>query len=287
MAHRVFILFLLAIGALAAISVGVRGCGYYTTPVSERAFRSDYEEMKPSSPYSIGLGSIGAAMVTVGVAMYSLRKRMRALWNLGNLSSWLEFHIFLCLLGPTLVVYHTTFKAGGVAAISLWSMLAVAGSGIVGRFLYILIPRNIKGTELTASEIQEKLSVLSQRLEADGGVGHELVQTIDARFASIKPPDSISGFLSTLIRLRSAKRSIRYTIRTILRTKTISPGQAQVMERLAKERAALLQKTLILTQTGRLFYYWHAIHLPFTVIMFITLILHVVVVTMLGYTWSF
>jgi hypothetical protein len=155
-AHKFFILFLLAIGFLAFIAVGIHGFDYYTTPKSDRAFRPDYAEMKPSGYFSHGLGVIGATMITVGVALYSSRKRIRALWNLGRLSSWLEFHIFLCLVGPVLVIYHTTFKAGGIAAISLWTMLSVAASGIVGRFLYVIIPRNIKGSQLNSQQNNEE-----------------------------------------------------------------------------------------------------------------------------------
>jgi hypothetical protein len=44
---------------------------------------------------------------------------------------------------------------------------------------------------------------------------------------------------------------------------------------------------MLLLQIEKLFYYWHAIHLPFTAIMFVTLALHVGVAIWLGYTWIF
>jgi hypothetical protein len=40
-------------------------------------------------------------------------------------------------------------------AISFWSMVAVFLSGIIGRFIYIQIPRTIEGRELSLSEVQE------------------------------------------------------------------------------------------------------------------------------------
>ncbi|MBM2844859.1 MAG: hypothetical protein HW407_171 [Bacteroidetes bacterium] len=98
MAHRIFIAFLFFITIAAVVAVGLKGFGYYFTPVHERPFRSDYEMMKTSGNYSLGLGIIGATMIIVGVSTYSTRKRVRALWDLGKLSRWLEFHIFLCLL---------------------------------------------------------------------------------------------------------------------------------------------------------------------------------------------
>ncbi len=127
MAHKVFLIFLLLIGMTAVIAIGLHGYEYYFTPVQLRAFNADHAFLKPSGKLSHGLGIIGVTMIIIGIITYSSRKRLRVLWNLGKLSVWLEFHIFLCLVGPTLIVYHTTFKAGGIAAISLWTMLSHRG----------------------------------------------------------------------------------------------------------------------------------------------------------------
>jgi len=85
------------------------------------------------------------------------RKRFRSLHRIGILKHWLEFHIFLCTLGPILVLYHTSFKFGGLVAISFWSMVAVFLSGIIGRFIYIQIPRTIEGRELSEDEVREMI----------------------------------------------------------------------------------------------------------------------------------
>ena len=113
MAHKVFAIFLVFTTLTAVLAVGIHGLGYYLTSIQERPLRTDYVRMKPSGSYSHGLGILGASMLVIGVSTYSTRKRVRSLWNFGKLSQWLAFHIFLCLLGPTLVVFHTTFKAGG------------------------------------------------------------------------------------------------------------------------------------------------------------------------------
>jgi hypothetical protein len=284
MAHKIFIVFLMFIGVTATLSVGIKGCSYYLTPLQERPFRADYEEMKASGSYSIGLGAIGASMVTIGVATYSTRKRVRALWNLGPLSGWLEFHIFLCLLGPVLVVYHTTFKAGGVAAISLWSMLSVAASGVVGRFLYVMIPRSTSGAELTEAQISGELSRISEELSTTE-IGQRLLQLIDKKFSVIQPPATLSGVFATLFRLSAVKRDVIRSIRSMLSQSFLQPRGTEHFYAIARERSALIQKSITLTQVGKIFFYWHAVHLPFTIIMFITLVLHVTVVTLLGYTW--
>ena len=284
LAHLTLIFFLFLIGVIALIILNIKGLDYYLTPLSARPFRADYESMRPSGPYSHGLGIIGALMIIIGVAMYSTRKRIRTFWTLGRLSRWLEIHIFLCLLGPILVIYHTTFKVGGIAAISLWTMVSVAASGIVGRFLYILIPRNLNGTELTLEEIGAELKLLSGSMQADEK-GNALVNAIDAAFAPVSRPKSFAETVSTYLHLQKIKNKVKEDVRHQLRGSAVPPDKARELEHSANARVSLLQKTIVLSRVERLFFYWHAIHLPFSIIMFITLALHVVVAILLGYRW--
>ena len=274
------------IGAIALISLSFKGWNYYFTPLESRPFRADYQEMKPSGNYSHGLGIICSLMIVVGVATYMARKRVRKFWNLGKLPRWLEFHIFLCLVGPMLVIYHTTFKVGGIAAITFWTMVSVASSGIIGRFLYVQIPRNVRGNELSLEEINSELAQLASTLQAEQ-FGASLLQIIDRSFSGIQPPQGLTATIGTFFKIQRIKRQVKEYIKEITSKSKIPPHTVKQMSAAASARASLLQKSLVLGQVERLFFYWHAIHLPFTVIMFITLALHVTVVLLLGYAWIF
>ena len=284
--HIAFISFLVLVSLIALFVLSLRGWSYYFTPLELRPFLPEYSTMKPSGNYSHGLGIIGSLMVITGVTMYSTRKRIRAFWNIGKLSRWLEVHIFLCLLGPILIVYHTTFKAGGIAAISLWSMLSVVGSGLVGRFLYVQIPRNLNGSELTMEEISNEMERLGKLLQAYP-VGILLSSMIDKSFATIRKPETLPETFAAIVRLERLKGQTRTKMREILSWNKISPDVATRLRTAALARAALTQKSLVLIQIERLFFLWHAIHLPFTIIMFITLATHVAVGILLGYRWIF
>lgn len=286
MAHKVFILFLLMIGVLSALAVGIRGWEYYWSPLDERPFRSDYGEMKPSGTLSHGLGILGASMIIIGVSLYSTRKRLRRLWDLGRLSSWLEVHIFLCLLGPVLVVYHTTFKAGGIAAITLWTMLSVVASGIVGRFLYVLIPRTVKGNEMSTAQINEEFDRVSAVLQ-ESELGARILDTLDRQLANVQRPETLSETARVYIRLMRAKRKAARQLRGLLAQSHVSRDAARTIYGAAMARASLIQRSVLLLQAEKLFYYWHVIHLPFAGIMFLTLAVHVGVALWLGYRWIF
>ena len=283
-AHSLFVVFLAAVGLCAFVSLGVAGWSYYLTPFSQRPFTPEYSSFKPSGTYSHGLGIIGSLLIIVGVSTYSTRKRVRALSNSGRISTWLEVHIFLCLLGPILVLYHTTFKIGGVATISFWTMMSVALSGIVGRFLYVHIPRNLKGMALSEAEISSQLSMMGDDLKSSP-IGARLVGLIDESLERLKKPENLGQTLMAFLELEKIKRTTRKKIRQIVAQSGVDVQTAARIQYAALERASLRQKSALLKQAEAIFHYWHVIHLPFSIIMFLTLAMHVTVVLLLGYRW--
>ena len=71
---------------------------------------------------------------------------MKRLRDAGRMKTWLEVHVFCGIVGPVLVTFHTSFKFNGIVSVAYWSMVAVVLSGFVGRYLYVRIPRSIRGT---------------------------------------------------------------------------------------------------------------------------------------------
>ena len=197
-AHSLFIVFLVSLGLLVPLAIGLRGCDYYTTPVADRPFHSQYEQLKPSGVESHGYGIVGSLLIMTGVAMYSSRKRLSFLRGVGPIRTFLTVHIFLCLLGPSLILYHTTFKFGGLVAVSLWSMLAVVSSGVIGRYLYTQIPKSMQGQELTEGEMAQESEMLRQTLLASSGMSADDLDRLDS-LARSRSGRNRSGVLGVLI----------------------------------------------------------------------------------------
>lgn len=154
-AHRLYVGSMVVAGAGIFVWLLNLGLTYYNLPLEERFFHPDHEILKPSGFIGHGLGILGTFLMLFGVAMYMIRKRWKRIRRWGLLKHWLEFHIFLCTVGPMLVVFHTSFKFGGLVAISFWSMVAVFLSGIIGRYIYVQIPRGQDGTELSLDEVDK------------------------------------------------------------------------------------------------------------------------------------
>ncbi len=155
------LIYIVSIGVILYIATSA--WPYYTTPYAERPFNPLHSAFKPGGSIGHGLGIIGSLMMIFMLA-YSLRKRIRAFYRWGRLSTCLNIHIYFGIIGPLLVVLHSSFKLNGIISISFWSMLIVMFSGILGRYLYLKIPRDFSGEELSLQKVQKEAEQLAQQL---------------------------------------------------------------------------------------------------------------------------
>jgi hypothetical protein len=280
-----------AIGVLV-LWVGVAGAllvwgfAYYATPLQERAYSALHEQFKPSGTVGLGYGFIGTAMMLVGVAGYSLRRRVRLLQRLGRLKAWLSVHIFLCTMGPFLILLHTSFKFGGIVAIAFWSMSAVVASGVFGRYVYVRIPKSLNGQFLSLKAIEEQRVRMLQIIAERSGLAPAEVEQIHRAAARPAPRGFANALLRSLWFDLTERRHTR-RIERVLAGKGVPPQARATAARLFIEESALEQQMALLTPFQRLFRYWHLFHMPLAIVMLLVVLIHVTVAILLGYTWVF
>ena len=196
--HRIYIGTLTSIVILTTLILLYKGIPYYNTPLEERFYHPDHNLFKPSGVFGHGLGIIGTLLILIGVFGYIAKKKYKVLHRFGRLKYWLEFHIFLCSLGPVMILFHTAFKFGGIVSISFWSMVLVVVSGVVGRFIYIQIPRTIEGRELSLNEVKSMKGNLDDILRNSYQLDVAREQSILAA-ATIPPQKSGGSFFPKMI----------------------------------------------------------------------------------------
>ncbi len=108
---------------------------------------------RASGLFGHSLGIVGFAMMLLTESAYSLRKR-EMVRPRGPLRSWLRAHIFTGIVGPYLVLLHTSWAFNGLAGVLTLMMALVVGSGFIGRYFYTLVPRTADGVVLEARELQ-------------------------------------------------------------------------------------------------------------------------------------
>jgi hypothetical protein len=92
------------------------------------------------------IGVIGFLLMLATETLYSVRKRLAdARW--GSMASWLRLHIVMGLVGPYMVLLHTSWKFNGLAGLLTLVTFVVVTSGVVGRYLYTRMPRDETRTD--------------------------------------------------------------------------------------------------------------------------------------------
>lgn len=284
--HRIYIGLLISIALLTTSYLAYQGYSYYLLGIEDRFFNPDHQALKSSGIWGHGFGIIGSLMMIVGVSIYMLRKRIRMFTRLGILKHWLEFHIFLCSLGPILVLYHTAFKFGGLVAISFWSMVAVVLSGVIGRYIYLQIPHTIEGREMNLNEINQTKDDLNRRLitvyHLDENTLEEILQTVKKR-----PDRSGNSMLKRSIDKFHFERKTIKEVKAILKVHKVSGKSFREVIGTIKDEINLNRKIDRLISMQNLFKYWHVAHLPFALLMLIIMLIHVVVTITFGAHWVF
>ncbi|MEI6141825.1 MAG: hypothetical protein WCP85_21310 [Mariniphaga sp.] len=279
--HNTIIALLILVVILTTSTLYYIGNSYYSTSLEERHFHPENDSLIASGPIGHGLGVIGSLMMAVGLFTYMARKRIRFFSRVGVLKYWLEMHIFLCTLGPVLVLFHTTFKFGGIVAISFWCMVAVVLSGVIGRFIYIQIPRSIEGREFSLQELEEQKRETNKQLRKTITLDESIYELLDNYSGN-----ESKGIGNSFFRSSNERGALRQ-LKTELKLQQVPKDKTRDILQTYKDQLSLKKRIDRLTLMQDLFKYWHVAHLPFALGMLVIMIVHVTVAITFGAKWIF
>ena len=275
------ILFLLSLATAVLIGwVVYTGWDFYATAYGDRPHHEDFRALRPAGFIGHGLGILGTLMILL-LLLYTARKRFKFMNRWGDVQIWLKYHIFLGVAGPILITLHTSFKFNGLVSVSYWSMVAVALSGVVGRYLYQQIPRNMLGEALGAESIESRNEEILVELSTNHGLSDKALDGLE-KLATGKLENRaapVALFMLPLVNIFMARK-----LQSFLLGYDIKPDPAALG--LCREWVLQTRRLLLFHQIRDLFHYWHVFHKPFAIIMILVMVVHVAVALALGYTWQ-
>ena len=245
----------------------------------------------PKRGLGYALGIIGGSLMLL-LFLYSARKRIPWLSFLGSTTAWFRYHMVLGVLGPLCILYHANFGLGAANSnVALFCMLTVAGSGLVGRYIYSRIHHGLYGSKLTLEELNRS----AEALRSSGGTFTLLPQLADRleraeqRVRAAGPQTPLLGIarlaVISFVSVRSHWQLHGYISATLRAAARKSAAVAAQRTRLRRTAFAYVDRRLATTRRvagfeayERLFSLWHALHLPLIFIMLVAGIVHVVAV---------
>ena len=91
------------------------GWKYYLLPRSLRYKAPEHAFLKPGGTWGHGVGVLATLFMLLNF-IYPLRKRLSFFKGKGSIAPWLRFHIFVGIMSPLVILFHTAFQWGNQLA---------------------------------------------------------------------------------------------------------------------------------------------------------------------------
>ena len=233
------------------------------------------------------LGILGGSMMVV-LMLYPLSKRVKSFTRWIPLRYWFGIHMLLGIFGPLLILFHSNFSLGSTnSTVALVSMLLVAGSGLVGRYIYTHTHNGLFGSHITLKELKEETEnnhlELLEMYSMDEKLNHRLTK-MEAKV--LQPHTNLMVSIVHVISLAINARRLKSKVIRLLRdscemddNNKALPGSTVVINSVNRYTLAL-RHSAGLRVYERLFSLWHILHLPFFFMMILTAITHIFAVHM-------
>jgi hypothetical protein len=217
------------------------------------ASRQNYFEAGDDVGYWLGV--VGASMMVI-LFLYPMRKHFKFAKNWGRLKWWFVIHMILGVGGPLLILLHSTFRVGSLnAAIALYSMIIVALSGVIGRFIFARVNRGLRSEQMSFQELQEHAGLDKQMFWLP---------------------------LKMWLVYYHCRSELREPMQHLAQHRQWSTQDAVYRKRLTHQLVRRYLTAVVrvaqYTAYARLFSFWHVAHIPFVYLLVISAVVHVLAV---------
>jgi hypothetical protein len=232
------------------------------------------------------MGLYGGIMLLTTL-LYALRKRMGFMKKLGDLSSWYYAHLSMGVLGPVLIIFHSSFTMKSLnSSVALISMLSIIISGIFGRYIYTRIGYQVHGRLLAIAKTEERLAASMQTYQGEAADAINKSLTVLTMLV-VNMPESLFHLPARFFALRGKAAKcyvdgIRH-ISVMLKRRAAEQNWDKLAyhAEFAKEKRILREHINALIKIGQLHFYerllvgWRIFHVPLIFILVISGSVHV------------
>jgi hypothetical protein len=248
----------------------------------------DDNGLTPVSGVGYWLGIAGSSLMLL-LLLYPLRKRVRSLRGIGPVTFWFRAHMILGVLGPVLVLWHANFRLGSInCSVALVTMLVVAISGIIGRYLHSKIHLRMHGRKAEAQEVEADADELRGFIGTDPQVADRIIAQLNdfAQLGTAAPKGvlgglvllSVIGWRGSAVRMRliaHARQVIAVEGRRRGRSRRVQSQQLAGAADFVTQHIGAAKRAATFAFYERLFRLWHVFHVPLFVLLVIVAMIHV------------
>lgn len=263
---RALLKFVCALAA-ACLVVGIARSGVYTA----------------QSSLGYWMGVLGGSFMLV-LLLYPLSKRARAMRELMPVRYWFALHMVMGIFGPVLVIMHSTLRLNSFnAAIAFWSMVIVASSGLLGRFVYGRLHAGLYGRQRSFAEVAKAAEITLSNATAQLAQAPEVMTEL-RQFAAHANAVARAGLrrpIAFFLLNRHARRCAeRCALLLAVTSRSVVGAHAAAIDRAVDDYLQTARDAAQFRAFERVFALWHVLHLPLVWLLVVSAVFHVIAVHM-------
>jgi len=252
---------------------------YYGLPRVERPLHDAHNGLRSSGRVGLPIGIFALALFILNLG-YLVRKRLIRWAFLGPLRTWMDIHVLTGLIGTGLVAFHSAMApSSALGTLALFAMLITVLTGMVGRTIYIRVPRSLEGRELEFSQVQADLEAFRKQLERAGVQADWLHREMPR--ARIHRTGLIGCFLAMAVGDRQRRRDYRQLKTQIMGSSRLRSSARNVLP-MAKAYCTHWQWLIRYHELRSLISSWRFFHRWLAVLMLCVVVCHVLVAVWFG-----
>ncbi len=270
---------------LLALVLTWRGFDYYRQELSTRAEHPDYRALNPAGIVGHGYGIVGTAMIATNL-LYLVRRRFAKYIpdSLGTVKAWLNAHVFTGLVGSLLIVFHSAFQLRTpIAMVTSVSLGIVVVTGLVGLYLYALVPKaGLKPLQNRLAELEPLLPGLAKRVDEFVKKAPVTRLAGDASFVRM-----IITVPRWILEARRRRRGMVQAARTDKLLRAVALKDPTFARDLIAELGELAAAEVDTNAGGALMRSWRSLHRFLALLMLLSVSVHIAVAWYFGFRWIF
>lgn len=256
-------------------------------------FIKNREVFVPGEGLGYTLGIVGGCAMLLLLA-YPLVKRTRLLRDGHQSSFWFRWHMVLGILGPLLILYHSNFSTGATNSnVALFSMIVVALSGVIGRYIYGRVHNGMYGAKLDVGALLARATRLVSEVEDDVGGASGVLAKALADFGEsvlsnnrMRTTTSLMSVMMMPLRVSFARGRILGKVRSSLKANSqkMNWSRAEKHAHFVNARGdvdeflSAVSRAALMSFWERVFSLWHILHIPLFFLLLVSGVIHVVAV---------
>jgi len=280
-----WLLWVLGLGAFLAVLLEV-GLRWWRPEWSASYYlMTTYDDMEPAiamlnvsylagTKLALTCGYVGTALMVLSMA-YLLQRRFGWFKRTASNQFWLDVHLMTGTVGPLFIALHSAMRLTTWVSIPFWSMVAVVISGVIGRYLYTLVPAISSKHDLALLDNRRQITELAKQHPAAGDLAYQIMDDELAR--SERAWDV--GLIVLLFWIAYddlRRRFVRFGYRRRLRRVAPRPIARKIAARI--DRVVHYERRKELAPRGKaLLRSWKKVHIPFSVVLLVTMLVHIAI----------